>query len=138
VGGDVLISAGVTLLAVVLGAALSLLSQSRAAAREGAQQWRETRAAAYGRFLAAAGRCAAAADRSASVDEVAAVLGEVQLLARYDATAEQAEALFQAVRRLAAAPADEEAVTAFRAVQRGFIAAARHELRAGERVRGRR
>jgi hypothetical protein len=125
VNSDVLISAAVTLLAVVIGAGLSLLSQSRAANREGAQQWRETRAGVYGRFLGAAGR--------RRVDDVAAALGEVQLIARYAETSMLAEALFEAVRRLAEAPEDDEALAGYRVAHQEFVDVARRELRAGER-----
>lgn len=130
---DVLISAAVTLLAVVIGAGLSLFSQSRAASREGAQQWRETRAAVYGRFLAAVGRCAVAADRDGSLDEVAAMLGEVKLVARFEETAKFAEGLVDAVRQLAARPADDEVVAAYQAAHLDFIGRARIELKAGVR-----
>jgi hypothetical protein len=148
---QLIISSAVTLLAVWLGAGLSLMAQTRAMTREGSHHWRSARIACYSRFLGAVRayvthlRAPGPAEAVAAYVERAEVaLAEVQLLARHAGTVDRAVALLAAAHDLAAEPgpdggpggpaepAGRPADALFRAEQE-FLTAAGGELRAGDR-----
>jgi hypothetical protein len=144
---QLIISSAVTLLAVWLGAGLSLMTQARAMSREQSQHWRTARIACYSRFLGAVRayvthlRAPGAADAVAGYVERAEVaLAEVQLLARHTGTVERARALLAAAHDLAAGPDPDGAATgpadALVRAEQEFLTAARGEVRAGARPPG--
>jgi hypothetical protein len=150
VTSQLIINSVVTLLAVWLGAGLSLVTQTRALARESSQHWRSARLASYSRFLGAmrayltytrqARDGGAASDGSALayVERAEVALAEVQLLARNEETVERAVALLDAVQavagRDAAAPdGPDDDLQRCRVAEQEFLAAARREVKAGGR-----
>lgn len=119
---NLIISSVATLLAVALGAGVSILTQARASAREGSQHWRQVRIACYGRFMGAVRAYIAYARRAGAlrdpadagvanahdiadpapryIEGVEVALAEVRLLARFDYTVRRAEALVKAIEGL--------------------------------------
>lgn len=146
--GNLILTSVVTLLAVGLGAWLSLIGQARASSQQGWHQWWETRVGSYCRFLGAVRAYVVyvrqtpqiGADGMAYIQAVEAALAEVRLVARYDDTVVLAEALADAAERLAVATSEhgpglvpDEHMSEFRSAQTTFVAAARRELKAGDR-----
>lgn len=161
--GNLVLTSAVTLAAVGLGVWLSLIGQARASARQGSQQWRETRIATYSRFLGAVRAYVTYIRQTPQIDAIShpdgahripvlgpegipyvqaaeAALAEVRLVARHDETVKLAVALVFSADRIAGARGEtgpglmpDAELADFRLTQINFVTAARRELKAGDR-----